>query len=274
MLKRQYDYNPETVSVKYAVNQLKLELDRVYSLLSRMMNDSGEPYSQNVPTLTRNSVLYALLDSEGKISDKVIVQNISDPTQYYFFASSTQPVLLSFANGIDESGRPQDIQRTINEANYTAWINLPDAETLYLTIDYVPSSDSIQFSYSSKKPLYAYGAPENQSGATNGDLYFDLSLSQLYEYSNYAWNKVYRIFVAERTRTSTDPLEYSLERYTLDSVSKKEQSKLDILEKLVDERGIIDFGSRTVKASVFDGVAKYVPEQDIGGNFWLVNPDD
>jgi hypothetical protein len=265
-------YSTDTDSVKFALSQQYKELQRILGILSKLVNNNEEPYDNTTPTLKRNSVLYAPQSPNGQISDGTIRRNASDTSgkTYYFYADSNSPVLISWADGIDENGHPVDIQRSLTQPVYTAWDSLDNSPSLYLSIDYDPNSDSVSFGSSTALPIFGYGHPTEQDRTFSpNDLYFDQNKQLMYQYVQSTWRIVYRVFVAHRVLTQSEPLLFTLNRFTLSSLSETEYDTNSIIDSLKNNEGVIDFGNNTVKATLFDGTAKYVPETDIGGNFWL-----
>jgi hypothetical protein len=135
----------------------------------------------------RQAVLAAQVGIDGNTS---YLYSSANSLVVGIIAAADNPLILSIANGFNESGAIDYIV-AIKSFVASAW-TIPSNVTAYLYIDRNPTTGAITYGYSTLKPDYSNVYP---SSPASGQNFFHINGMKMYEYNGTSWVAKQRIFV-------------------------------------------------------------------------------
>lgn len=137
----------------------------------------------------RQTVLTGPVDSNGRAD---FIESASGLNARTKNITDVLPLIMSYGNGFDSHGQYDLI--AVLEENMN-WNSLPASSTIYLYLDYDPSTGSITSGFTTLFPEYSYIKPSSPS---SGQYWYPMDHRCSGEYYNgSSWVPVIRIFVGE-----------------------------------------------------------------------------
>lgn len=104
-------------------------------------------------------------------------------------ASTTDPIIIAFADGYDEYGEVNYISKVVTAS--TGWSGLGSTGDYYLYAQWDKASSSFSYGYSTTVPEYGYVR------STSNPHYYEIPSRKMYKYASTVWTEKCRVFMGE-----------------------------------------------------------------------------